>query len=82
LGAKLVEAKDPKKELLSMIMIDLNYNEKYFSLDQYYFADEINKKNFKIDLGGNIGNKIMVIYLDVFGNEKKEILTKKDFKGR
>jgi site-specific DNA-methyltransferase (adenine-specific)/adenine-specific DNA-methyltransferase len=81
LGAKIVEFKDAKAEALAMVMIDLDYDGKTFSLDEYYFSDQIAKSDYKITIKGELGEKIMVIYLDIFGNEKKEVLNKKDFKG-
>ncbi|MBN4049005.1 site-specific DNA-methyltransferase [archaeon AH-315-M20] len=79
IGSKIVEFKDPKAEALAMVMIDLDYDGETFSLDKYYFGDEIAKNNFKIKFSEEIGEKIMVIYLDIFGNEKKEFLNKNDF---
>lgn len=79
LGSKIVEFKEPKKESLAMIMVDLDYNGEIFSLDKYYFADEVIKKDFKISLGDKIGEKIMIIYVDIFGNEKREVIKKEEF---
>lgn len=81
LGAKIVKFKNSKMESLAMIMIDLNYNGKTFNLDEYYFSDEIVKNDYKITIDTELGDKIMVIYLDIFGNEKKEVVNKKDFRG-
>jgi DNA modification methylase len=80
LGAKIVEFKDSKKEALAMVMIDLDYNGDTFNLDKYYFGDEIAKNDFKIKFDDKIGDKLMIIYLDIFGNERKEVISKKDLK--
>lgn len=82
LGAKIVEFKDPKSESLAMIMIDTNYDGDIFKLNKYFFGDEITKTDFKITIDEEIGEKILVIYLDIFGNEKREVLLKSDFQRR
>lgn len=81
ISKKPVEFKDPKKEALSMVMIDKNYDGKVFDMDYYFFNDEIVKNDFKIAFSAEkAGPKIMIIYLDVLGNEKVEVKDIKDFK--
>lgn len=80
IGAKIVEFKDPKSEAIAMVMLDFDYNGDVFSLDRCIFGDEIVKNNFSIELPENIGKKIMIIYCDIFGNELREIKSKKDFR--
>lgn len=71
------------KEALSMIMIDDNYNDEFFKIAHYYFRQDLERENFKIRLiRENAGQKIMIIYLDVLGNEKREVLSINDFKVR
>jgi len=79
LGSKIVEFKDAKSESLAMVMIDFDYDGESFQMNKYWFGGDIVKNDFKITFDKKINNKIMVIYLDIFGNEKKEILTKEDF---
>lgn len=61
---------------LAMVLIDKNFNNEFFDMDECYFADElecngqcklptINKKD--------CGKQIMLIYVDVFGNDFKEV---------
>jgi site-specific DNA-methyltransferase (adenine-specific)/adenine-specific DNA-methyltransferase len=81
ISKKPVEFKDPKKEALSMVMIDKNYDGKVFDMDYYFFNDEIIKNDFKVAFSAEkAGPKIMIIYLDVLGNEKVEVKDIKDFK--
>jgi site-specific DNA-methyltransferase (adenine-specific)/adenine-specific DNA-methyltransferase len=69
------------KEALSMIMVDWDYNGKYFDLDKTYFADDLRKNNFEFSIPKNkVNEQIMIIYMDIFGNENREIKTIKDFK--
>jgi len=81
ISKKPVEFKDSKKEALSMVMIDKDYDGKVFDMDQYFFGDEIVKNDFKVAFPKEkAGQKLMIIYLDVLGNEKVEVKNIKDFK--
>jgi len=81
ISKKPVEFEDPKKEALSMVMIDKDYDGKVFDMDYYFFGDEIAKNDFKVIFPAEkAGPKIMIIYLDVLGNEKVEVRDIKDFK--
>jgi len=81
ISKKPVEFEDPKKEALSIVMIDENYDGKVFDIDHYFFSDEIVKNDFKVVFPKQkVGQKLMIVYLDVLGNEKVEIKTLKDFK--
>lgn len=63
-------------ETLSAVFIDYNYNEP-FIIDDVFFADDFKKENdnFVIRIKNkNIGRKIMLIYVDIYGNEFKEII--------
>jgi len=81
ISKKPVEFEDSKKEALSMVMIDENYDGKVFDMDHYFFNDEIINNDFKVVFSKQkVGQKLMIIYLDILGNEKVEIKTIKDFK--
>ena len=50
-------------------------------MNHFFFGDEIVKNNFKIVFPKQkAGQKIMIIYLDVLGNEKVEVKNTKVFK--
>lgn len=67
-------------ESLSMIMVDYDYNTETFNLDQVFYASEIEKNGWKVLLPlEKIKKQIMIIYLDIYGNEYREIKTLKDF---
>jgi len=75
----------PEEELgikaLSMIMINYDFNGDYFNMDDKWFASDLEKNDYEVRFPvERIKNQIMVIYIDVYGNEKKEILTVKKFK--
>ena len=81
ISKKPVEFKDPKKEALSMVMIDEDYDGKVFDMDHYFFGDEIVKNDFKVVFPKQkAGQKIMIVYLDILGNEKAEVKDIKNFK--
>jgi len=67
-------------ETLSMVMVDYNYDVNVFDLDEVFYADKL-KPDFEVRFdSGKLDKQMMVIYLDIYGNEKKEILSVKDFK--
>jgi len=76
------EARNLKNlESLSMVMIDYDYNGKVFDLDDVFYAEDLKKQNWEIRFDPNkIKGQMMIIYIDIFGNEKREIKTLKDFK--
>ncbi len=62
-------------DLLSAVYIDRHYNGKEFIMTDVFFSDEIKleDKQLKIELAKeSIGDKIMVIYTDIFGNDLTE----------
>lgn len=68
------------RESLSMIMVDFDYDGEIFNLDKTYYASEIEKNGWKVLLPlENIKKQIMIIYLDIYGNEYREIKTLQDF---
>lgn len=61
-------------ETLSTIFIDENYDGETFKLDKTIFADELEIKDNKITIELEVKNtKVMLIYVDIYGNEFKEI---------
>ncbi len=80
-----IRSKNPQKyanfETLSMMMIDFNFNGEVFDLDKTFFAEDLKKVGYKISFDKNeIDKKMMIIYMDIFGNEKREVKELKDFK--
>lgn len=75
-----VKFKDPK-EALSMVLVDTNYNSKNFNMTHRFFADEIKKEAYRVRVHETKpGKKIMIIYIDIFGNERIEVKPISDFK--
>ena len=68
-------------ETLSMVMVDYDYNGKIFDLDEVFYAEELKNQDYEIRFDpAKIKKQMMIIYCDIFGNEKREIKTLKDFK--
>jgi len=77
-----VEFKDPK-DALSMVLVDKDYNGKFFNMTDYFFAEDIKKESYKVRIPATkLGQKICIIHLDVFGNERVEVKEIKEFKRR
>lgn len=68
------------RESLSMIMVDFDYDGEIFNLDKVYYASEIEKNGWKVFLPvEEIKKQIMIIYLDIYGNEYRETKRMEDF---
>lgn len=67
-------------ETLSMVMLDYDFDGEVFDLDEVFYAEELKKNGYEVRFDKNkIKDQIMVIYMDIFGNEKREIKTLSDF---
>lgn len=68
-------------ETLSMVMLDYDFNGEVFDLDEVFYAEDLKKNGYEVRFAEDkLKGQIMVIYIDIFGNEKREIKTLKDFK--
>ena len=71
------------RQSLSMVMVDYDYKsggEDVFELDSVFFRDEIEAADWEVRLNIEaFGERVMLIYLDIFGNELRELKTLKDF---
>ena len=78
IGKPSTDAAD-ELEFLAMVMIDKDYNGKIFNLCEVVFAEKIESGEVYFDFEG-VGQEIMAIYLDVYGNEFREVISSGDFK--
>ena len=75
-----IEFEDPK-DALSMVLVDKDYNGEYFNMSDYFFRDQIEKEGWKVKIPAtDTGKKIIIIYLDVLGNERVEVKSINEFK--
>lgn len=68
-------------DLLSAVFIDKNYNGSEFIMTDAMFADEILCQNNKFIIELNkteVGEKIMIVYTDIFGNDLTECFSIKE----
>lgn len=77
----------PEEELgfkaLSMVMIDYDFNGEYFDMDDKWFTSDLEKNGYEIRfLTEKLTDQIMLVYMDVYGNERKEVKIPGDFKWR
>jgi site-specific DNA-methyltransferase (adenine-specific)/adenine-specific DNA-methyltransferase len=67
-------------ETLSMVMIDFDFNGDVFDLDEVFYAENLRKTDYEIRFPAEkVKNRIMIIYIDIFGNEKREVKSREDF---
>ncbi len=62
-------------ELLSAIFIDRTYNGKEFIMTDVVFSDDVEIENDKIKIEldpSTVGDKMMLVYTDIFGNDLTE----------
>jgi len=72
-------------ETFSMVLVDADYNEDYFNLGKVIWAGDVvneerDKAVIRISEDEFTGKKMMIIFIDRYGNELKVVKTKKDFK--
>lgn len=62
-------------------MLDYDFDGEVFDLDEVFYAEDLKKNAYEVRFDSNkiVGakhdspNQIMVIYIDIFGNEKREV---------
>jgi DNA modification methylase len=68
-------------ETLSMVMVDYDYDGKVFNFDDVFYAEDLKKQDYKVHFDSNkLDGQMMLIYIDIFGNEKREVKSLKDFR--
>lgn len=78
-------SKKPQKfenrEPLSMVMVDYDYDGNVFDFDDIFYAEDLKKQDWEVRLDvDKIKDQMMIIYIDTFGNEKREVKQIKDFR--
>jgi site-specific DNA-methyltransferase (adenine-specific)/adenine-specific DNA-methyltransferase len=64
-----------------MVIIDYNCNWEYINFEEVLYADQIKKNGYKISLDKErLKQDCMIIYIDIFWNEKREIINLKSFR--
>lgn len=61
--------------------MDYDFNGDVFDMDAYWFAEDIARNKYQISFDPKkVDKQMMIVYMDIFGNEKREIKILKDFK--
>ena len=67
-------------ETLSMIMFDFDYDDEIFNLDTVFFNHQIKFKEWKAWFPiEKLGNNIMVVFVDIHGNELRIVIPQSRF---
>ena len=68
-------------ETLSMVMLDYDFDGEVFGLDtEVFYAEELKKNGYEVRFSEDkVKGQVMIIYIDIFGNEKREVKTLSDF---
>jgi len=77
------EEKISKHDALSMVMVDFEYNGKVFDLDKVFYADALKNNSWKIEFPlKDVTGNVMLVFLDIYGNESRMILEQKKLTGK
>jgi site-specific DNA-methyltransferase (adenine-specific)/adenine-specific DNA-methyltransferase len=61
-------------------MLDYNFDGEVFDLDEVFYAEELKKNGYEVRFAKDKAKgQIMIIYIDILGNEKREVKTLSDF---
>lgn len=65
---------------LAMVLVDHSYDDEVFRLDSAYFADDLVGTDWVFGIPEDeAGDRIMIIYIDLYGNEFRETKRKDQF---
>jgi len=72
--------KKENRETLSMVMLNYDYDGEVFDLDAVFFADAIEKMDWKVCFPvESIGKQMMAVFIDIYGNEARELIPGEKF---
>ncbi len=72
-------------ETLSMVMLDCNFDEKSqnFDMDSVFYADGLRAQGWRVWFPLKmLKKKMMAVFIDIYGNEAREVLEVSEFKKR
>lgn len=68
---------------LALVMIDYVYDGDVFDLDAVHYSDELRAADWSIRIPAeDVGSQLMLIYVDVYGNEYREAKKPSNFTGK
>ncbi len=67
-------------ENLAMVLVDYSYDGEVFDFDAVHFAEDLAQQEWNVIIPqADVGQKLMLIYIDIYGNEHREVKTPIDF---
>lgn len=75
--------KRENRETLSMVLLDYNYNRSsdVFEHDAVFFAEALENSDWELRFPIEaLGDNLMAIFVDIYGNEAREIIPAQKFK--
>jgi site-specific DNA-methyltransferase (adenine-specific)/adenine-specific DNA-methyltransferase len=67
-------------ETLAMLMLDNEYDGDIFNPDAYFFAHQLEATDWEARFPTQgIGENVMVVFIDIYGNEAREIIPRQKF---
>jgi site-specific DNA-methyltransferase (adenine-specific)/adenine-specific DNA-methyltransferase len=70
------------RETLSMVMLDYDFDSEtdVFAFDAVYYAEAIEQANWEVRFPLEfVGAQVMVVFIDIYGNEAREVIPGKTF---
>lgn len=70
------------KDTLAMLLLDLDYNGDVFDLDATFYEHQLETEDWKAYFPADeIGEKVMAVFIDIHGNEAREVIARDEFLG-
>jgi site-specific DNA-methyltransferase (adenine-specific)/adenine-specific DNA-methyltransferase len=67
-------------ETLSMVMVDYDYNGEVLDLDRVFYNSELETSSWEARFPyESLGEKLMVVFIDIHGNESQHLITRDKF---
>jgi len=67
---------------LAMVLVDYDYDGEVFDLDAVHFAEDLETGGWRFSLPrSQVGDRLLIVYVDLFGNEYREVRQPTEFHG-
>jgi len=73
-----IRGRETKGDLdtLSMVMVDVNYDGDVFNMGEVVYGQQLSENDWTAWLPiENLGKTLMVVFIDIYGNEAREVIT-------
>jgi site-specific DNA-methyltransferase (adenine-specific)/adenine-specific DNA-methyltransferase len=68
-------------ETFSMLMLDFDYDGEIFSLDAAHYAAQLQADEWRAWFPAeSIGAQVMAVFMDIYGNEAREVIPRERFR--